>query len=120
MDRITLTGIEVWARHGVLEHERVLGQRFLVDVTLEADLAAAAASDHLADTLDYGAVARRVHDTVAGTPRDLIETVAALVLDALLEDDRVTAAEVVVHKPQAPMPVPVQDVAVRMRRERPA
>ncbi len=54
MDRISVTGIEVFAHHGVLPHERELGQRFVVDLALELDLAPAAASDDVADTVHYG------------------------------------------------------------------
>lgn len=118
MDRIVVEGIEVWGRHGVLAHERELGQRFVVDVAIEADLVAAGESDHLDDTLDYGVLAARVRDVVAGGPYRLIEAVAARVADACLEDPRVTAADVVVHKPAAPLSVTVRDVRVELRRER--
>lgn len=118
MDRIVVQGLEVWARHGVLPHEREIGQRFVVDVTVELDLAAAGASDALTDTVDYGELAQQVHDVVAGRPRQLLESVGAQVLDVLLRDGRVQAAEVVVHKPAAPLRVPASEVRVEMRRER--
>ena len=118
MDRITLTGLEVFAHHGVLAHERELGQRFVVDVALELDLAPAAASDDVADTVDYGTLAADVHALVAGPPADLIETVADRVLTRCLADDRVGAAEVTVHKPAAPLPVVAREVSVTLRRER--
>ena len=118
MDRITLTGIRGWARHGVLDHERQLGQRFTVDVVLEVDLAAAGVSDDLADTVDYGAVATTVHDRLTGEPHQLVEAVAADVADAVLAHDRrISAVEVTVHKPHAPVTVDLDDVAVTMRRE---
>lgn len=117
-DRITLRGIRAFAHHGVLAHERELGQRFVVDVALELDLAAAARSDDLADTVDYGHVAARVHEVVTGTRRDLVEAVAGEVADAVLAlDDRLTAVEVSVHKPAAPVTVDVEDVVVTVRRE---
>ena len=119
MDRISLTGIEVWAHHGVLDHERATGQRFGVDVHIDTDLTAAGANDDLADTLDYGVLAQRVHDAVAQPPAALIETVAARVCEILLADARVRAVEVTVHKPSAPMPVPVADVSVTLLREQP-
>jgi dihydroneopterin aldolase len=118
VDRISLRGIEVFGRHGVLPHERELGQRFVVDVDLDLDLAPAAASDDLDDTVDYGVLAARVHDVVAGTPRDLIETVAGDVAELCLADPRVRAVEVTVHKPAAPLPVVAGEVAVTVRRSR--
>jgi dihydroneopterin aldolase len=120
-DRIALTGIRAHARHGVLAHERELGQPFRVDVVLEVDLAAAAASDDLADTVDYGAVAVVARDRLAGTPRALVEAVAGDVAAAVLDlDDRITAVAVTVHKPHAPVGVDLDDVAVTVHRRRDA
>lgn len=118
MDRITVTGIEVFAHHGVLAHERELGQRFVVDLVLELDLAPAAASDDVADTVHYGELAADVAALVADQPVDLIETVADRVATRCLADPRVHAAEVTVHKPSAPLPVVAAEVAVTVRRTR--
>lgn len=119
MDRIAIDGIEVFAHHGVLPQEREQGQRFLIDVTVELDLTGPAASDDLYDTVDYAALSERVHRAASGGPYDLIERVAGAVLDACFEEHRVRAAEVTVHKPDAPVPVPVRDLSVTLRRERP-
>jgi 7,8-dihydroneopterin aldolase/epimerase/oxygenase len=119
VDRISLEGIEVFAHHGVLEHERELGQRFVIDVHLELDLAPAAASDDLADTVDYGALAATLAATATGQRHDLLEALAGRLAERCLEDDRVVAAEVTVHKPAAPLPVVARGVAVTIRRERP-
>lgn len=118
MDRIVIEGIEVWAHHGVLAHERDLGQRFVIDVMLEADLSAAVASDDLADTIDYGRVAADVHEAASAGPFQLIESVAGRVLDACFAHSAVAAAEVVVHKPGVPLTVPAREVRVMLRRER--
>lgn len=117
-DRIELRGLTVRGRHGVFEHERRDGQDFVIDITVWVDLAAAAASDDLADTLDYGAVAKKAADIVGGPPRNLIETVAAEIADAVMVDERVHAVEVVVHKPEAPIPLQFSDVAVVASRQR--
>ena len=117
-DRIELRGLRVRGNHGVFDHERRDGQDFLVDVTAWIDLAPAAASDDLADTLDYGAMARSAAAIVGGEPCDLIETVAARVADALMADARLHAVEVTIHKPQAPIPLEFADVAVVARRSR--
>jgi dihydroneopterin aldolase len=116
--RIELRGWTVRGHHGVFEHERRDGQDFKVDITVWIDLDRAAASDDLADTLDYGALARRAADVVAGPPRNLIETVAGEIADGVMTDERVHAAEVVVHKPSAPIPLTFEDVAVVARRSR--
>jgi dihydroneopterin aldolase len=117
-DRIVLRGLRVRGHHGVHDHERRDGQDFVVDVTVWLDLAAAGASDDLADTLDYGELARRAAAIVAGPPADLIEVVAARVADDVLTDPRVGAVEVVLHKPQAPIPLDFVDVAVVVHRTR--
>jgi len=117
-DRIQLRGLTVRGHHGVLEHERRDGQDFVVDVTVWIDLDAAAASDDLRDTVDYGELARRVSDIVGGPARNLIETVAADVAEDVMRDQRIDAVEVVVHKPQAPIPLAFNDVSVVARRSR--
>ena len=117
-DRIELRGLTVRGYHGVFEHERRDGQDFVIDLTVWVDLAVAAASDDLADTLDYGALAQRAAGIVAGPPRNLIETVSAEIAEEVMTDPRVHAVEVVVHKPSAPIPLTFHDVAVVARRSR--
>jgi dihydroneopterin aldolase len=117
-DRIELRGLRVRGNHGVFEHEKRDGQDFVVDITVWMDLAPAAASDDLADTMHYGELAETAAAIVAGPSRDLIETVAGEIADAVLTDDRVNAVEVTVHKPSAPIPLTFVDVAVVSRRSR--
>ncbi|OBI32408.1 dihydroneopterin aldolase [Mycolicibacter sinensis] len=117
-DRIELRGLKVRGNHGVFAHERADGQDFLVDITVWMDLSAAAASDGLADTYDYGVLAQRAADIVAGPARDLIETVAAEIAEEVMSDVRVQAVEVTLHKPHAPIPLTFADVAVVARRSR--
>ena|SRR5689334_4981712 len=117
-DRIELRGLKVRGQHGVFDHERANGQDFIVDITVWIDLATAAASDELADTYDYAALARLAADVVAGPARNLIETVGAQIADQVMDDERVHAVEVTVHKPQAPIPQQFTDVAVLVRRSR--
>jgi 7,8-dihydroneopterin aldolase/epimerase/oxygenase len=117
-DRITLTGLRVRGFHGVYEHERRDGQDFVVDATLWLDSRPAAASDDVADTVDYGALADRLATVVAGEPVNLIETLAARLCELCMADERVIAAEVTVHKPQAPIAREFADVAVTARRSR--
>ncbi|HEY6749446.1 MAG TPA: dihydroneopterin aldolase [Mycobacteriales bacterium] len=117
-DRITLTGLKVRGTHGVFAHERRDGQDFVVDATLWLDSRPAAASDELADTVDYGGLAERLAAVVEGEPVNLIETLAARLAELCMADDRVIAAEVTVHKPYAPIAREFADVAVTARRSR--
>ena len=115
-DRITLTGLTVFAHHGVFEHERVHGQEFIVDLVVEFDMRAAAVSDDVADTVDYGALALTVAAEVRRDPVNLLETVAERVASAILADARIDAVEVTIHKPQAPIETAFADVSVTIRR----
>ena len=116
MDTITLTGLRVWGRHGVLPEERRDGQDFVVDVSLSVDTRPAAASDDLADTVDYAVLADRLAAVVAGEPVDLIETLAGRLAEVCLADDRVISTTVTVRKPAAPIPHAFADVAVTVVR----
>jgi len=118
-DTIRLRGLRVRGRHGVFPAERAAGQDFVVDVALHLDAAPAAASDELVDTVDYAALATTLAGIVSGEPVNLLETLAERLAAVCLADPRVRAAEVSVHKPSAPMPVPVAEVAVTVRRSRP-
>lgn len=117
-DRIVLRGLRVTGHHGVFEHERRDGQEFVVDAELEVDASRAAASDDLADTVDYGTLAQRLAAVVAGEPVNLIETLADRLVRECLADPRVRTATVTVHKPQAPIPLSFTDVTVTLRRGR--
>ncbi|RDI47125.1 dihydroneopterin aldolase [Nocardia mexicana] len=117
-DRIELRGLRAYGHHGCFDFERRDGQEFVVDITLWMDFASAAKSDDLDDTVDYGALAGRAVAIVTGEPRNLIETVVSEIADDVMTDPRVAAAEVVVHKPSAPIPHTFADVRVVATRGR--
>jgi dihydroneopterin aldolase/2-amino-4-hydroxy-6-hydroxymethyldihydropteridine diphosphokinase len=118
LDQIRLLGLTARGHHGVLEHERRDGQDFSIDVVLHLDTGPAAATDDLAATVDYGALAVRIADVVRGEPVDLIETLAARIANVALASAGVAAADVAVHKPHAPITEQFADVVVAIRRER--
>jgi len=117
-DRIVLQGISARGYHGVLDFEKADGQDFVVDVTLEVDLRRPGGSDLLAHTVDYSEVAADVVALVTGPSLDLIETLADRIALEALKRPLVQAVQVTVHKPQAPVGVPVADVQVRVERQR--
>jgi dihydroneopterin aldolase/2-amino-4-hydroxy-6-hydroxymethyldihydropteridine diphosphokinase len=118
-DRISLRGIRARGHHGVLASERRDGQDFVVDVEMDLDLAPAGASDDLADTVNYADVAAAVVGLVEGQPVDLIEALAERIASSVLgAHPLVEAVEVTVHKPQAPVGHPFDDVAVTISRAR--
>lgn len=117
-DEIRLTGLRARAHHGVFEHERRDGQPFVIDVVVRLPLAAAAAGDDLSRTVHYGELAEEIVAAVERDPVDLIETVAERVAALVLERPVVEEVEVTVHKPEAPITVPFDDVSVTIRRGR--
>ena len=117
-DQITITGIRAIGHHGVLEFERTSGQEFIVDVILDVNTADSAKHDDLQLTVDYGDVAKRVHAQIEGDPYQLIETLANRIADDLLTISRVLGVTITVHKPQAPIPVDFDDVAVTITRKK--
>lgn len=116
VDRLTLHGVRARGRHGAHEHERATGQTFVVDATLSLDTHAAAATDDLEKTIDYGAVAQQLVDIVEGEPVQLIETLAARLASACLDRPGVQEVEITVHKPEAPLTVPFDDVTITIHR----
>jgi dihydroneopterin aldolase len=115
-DVISLTGLRVWGRHGVLPEERRDGQDFVVDVSLSVDTRDAAATDDLAATVDYAVLADGLAAVIAGEPVQLIETLAARLAEVCLADGRVISATVTVRKPSAPLQHAFSDVAVTVVR----
>lgn len=119
-DAIEIHGLRVLAHVGVPEAERAHAQPLSIDLVLSVDLAAAGTSDDVADTVDYGAVAIAVADAVTAAPVALLERVAALAADAVLDlDARTTAVTVTVTKVRPPIPRDVSATAVRIHRARP-
>ena len=119
-DTIAVRGISAHAHHGVYDWERERGQTFRVDAVLELDTAPAAAGDDLDRTVNYADLAQRLHKVLAGQPVALLETLAQRLADVCLTDPLVDAAEITVHKPEADLGVPFDDVAVTIRRTRDA
>ena len=119
MDRVALRGLRAKGHHGVFAHERVGGQTFVVDLVLSLDTAPAADDDDLTKTVHYGVIAEQVVDVVEGEPVNLIETLAQRIADACLTHEPVQEVEVTVHKPQAPITVPFDDVTITIARSRP-
>ena len=117
-DRIALRGLSAHGRHGWFREEQDAGQEFRADVVLGVDTRAAAVSDDLADTVDYGNLAQRVVGVIAGEPVKLVETLAQRIADVCLAFAHVQDVEVTVHKPKAPILVPFGDVTVTIRRAR--
>jgi len=118
-DQIFLTGLVIHAHHGVIKHEAKVGQRFVLDLDLSLDLAGAARSDKLVDTVSYAAIVETASQAFTAHSYKLVEAAAGAVADALLEAfARVTAVRVTVRKPHAPIAAIFADVGVTLTRHR--
>ena len=99
-DKILLKGLAFYGHHGVSPHEKALGQRFIVDVTMECDARAAGLSDDLADAVDYVSAYEIVKAVMEGESKDLIESVAKDIAGQILETLNVSAVRVTIKKPE--------------------
>ena len=99
-DRIFLKGLAFYGHHGVSPHEKALGQRFIVDITLECDARPAGLSDDLGDAVDYVPAYSIVKEVIEGESRDLIESVAEEIAARILSDLNVSAVSVAIKKPE--------------------
>lgn len=118
LDRLQIRGIECFGHHGVLDFERREGQIFVIDLELGIDTRPAAASDDLADTVDYGALTLAVKQAVESDPVDLIETLSQRIASVCLLAAAVEWVTVTVHKPDAPIDATYSDVALTITRKR--
>ena len=118
-DRIAIEGLEVFANHGVYPEENALGQKFVVSLTLFADLSAAGQSDDLAASIDYGAVCHKVDAYLRGRTFKLIEAAAEGCAHLLLgEYPQLLGVRVKLEKPWAPVGLPLASVGVEIERQR--
>lgn len=118
MDTITLQGMHFYGYHGCLPEEQKTGQPFHVDAILYTDLSKSGASDNLLDTIDYSQVYQIVQTIVEQRKYQLIERLASVIADEILQRFPVENVRITVHKPQAPIGGPFDDVAVTVERSR--
>jgi dihydroneopterin aldolase len=118
-DSIFIKGLVIHARHGVMDHETEVGQRFVVDLELYSDLTESSRSDHLSDTVSYANVVTTAVAAFKNTNYKLLERAAGAVADAILAAfPRVRSVKVTVHKPHAPIAAIFEDVGVVLTRSR--
>ena len=115
--RIELRGLELRGYHGVLDHERREGQRFLFDVELEVG-EEAARSDRVEDAVDYREVAAAVREVSDARAHRLLESLVVAVADELLARFPVSRAVVSVHKPDIRLDPPAERAVVSVERRR--
>ena len=118
-DTIFVTGLSIHARHGVMDHETEVGQRFVIDLELYTDLSEPSRSDRLADTVSYADVVATTTAAFKTTNYKLLERAAGAVADAILSNfPRIRAVKITVHKPHAPIAAIFDDVGIVLTRSR--
>jgi dihydroneopterin aldolase len=116
MDRVLISGLRVLGVHGVLPEEQTRAQPFEIDLELSVDLVPAGATDALADTVDYAAVADAIVAVVRDERYQLLERLATRIAEVARADDRVTGVVVTVRKLRPPVPHELDHVGVRIER----
>jgi dihydroneopterin aldolase len=118
-DRIFINGLSLHAYHGVMAYEAKVGQTFNIDLELTIDLAAAARSDKVVDTVSYDKVVDCASRAFCAQRFRLIEGAAGKVAEAVLASfPRVQSVTVTIHKPHAPIAATFSDVGVTLVRAR--
>ena len=118
-DTIFVKGLVIHARHGVMDHETEVGQRFVIDLELYSDLTEPSRSDQLSDTVSYANVVTTAVAAFKNTNYKLLERAAGAVADAILAAfPRIRSVNVTVHKPHAPIAAIFEDVGVVLTRSR--
>ncbi len=113
MDYITITGLKIFAHHGVLEEETREGQYFFVNCRLFYDMEKAARTDEVTDAVHYGEVCEFVTRFFQEHTYKLLERAVNETLKAvLLAFPSLDAVEMEVCKPNAPIPLPFENVSV--------
>lgn len=119
MDSIALEGMVFYAFHGATPEEQALGQRFVVDLEVEADLSRAGLSDNLKETVNYSELFRVVKEVVEGPRKHLLEAVAEHIAAQVLDRFPVATVRVRIRKPSAPIKGAVLNAAtVTISRQR--
>ena len=116
-DEIIISGLKVFAWHGVYEEEQEKGQNFIINARLSLDTSQAGATDSLDDSVDYGKVCLFINDFMRINRFNLIETVAnQLARKIMVRFPLAQSVELEIMKPEAPIPVPFDTVSVKIER----
>ena len=101
MDKIFLNELKVDTIIGIWEWERRIRQTVVIDLEMSADIAKAAATDAVSDTLNYKSVAKRIQDFVSDSSFQLVETLAERIAGIIRDEFDVQWVRVRVNKPGA-------------------
>ncbi|CAN6459838.1 unnamed protein product [Victoria cruziana] len=118
-DKLVLRGLTFHGFHGVLEEEKKLGQKFLVDIDAYMELQKAGDTDNLADSVSYADIYNLAREVVEGPSFNLLESVATkIVKDIFASYQQISAVRVRVAKPHVAVKGPVEYLGVEIYRSR--
>lgn len=117
MDKIFIKDFEIFAKHGVFNEEKNLGQKFILSIELGMDLRKAGVTSDLNETVNYGELCLKIEKEFTREKYDLIETAAEKMTEfILLEYERVKSVKLLLKKPWAPIGRHVEYAAVEIER----
>ena len=114
---VEIHGLSLYTHHGVTAAEREIGQRLLIDLSLEVGEVDATVTDLVEDTVDYGEVCNTVSLVAQQRSYKTLERLCTAIADRVLADYSVDAVEVKCTKPEPPIALPVEEVSVTVWRE---
>jgi len=121
MGKIVIEEMEFYAFHGHYQEEQIVGNRFLVDLEMEADLSAAADSDNLDDAVNYQQAYQIIKNEMRRTKSNLLENIGKRILDALFTEMKsIKKATIRVRKLNPPMGGPIKSVGIKMSQKQKA
>ncbi len=118
-DKIIMKNMSFYGYHGVMAEEKVLGQKFFIDVVLELDLKPAGTTDHVDNTVSYADVFAVVKKHAEVERYHLLEALAENMAHEILSGfNKLRAVSIEVRKPEAPVNGVFDHFGVQIRRER--
>lgn len=118
-DKILISGLKIFAYHGVNPEEKEDGQNFILDIVCGTDFSAACKSDVLTDTISYAKIVKTVRRVFTEEKYDLLERAAQVVADAIFtEYHTIETVDITLKKPEAPIKADFDYVGVNIFRKR--
>jgi 7,8-dihydroneopterin aldolase/epimerase/oxygenase len=114
---VEVAGLSLYTHHGVTPAEQEVGQRLIVDLRLDVGECDATLTDRVEDTIDYGAVCQSVALVAQQRSYKTLERLCAAIADRLIDEFGAERVWVKAAKPEPPIPLPVEEVAVEVWRE---
>jgi 7,8-dihydroneopterin aldolase/epimerase/oxygenase len=118
--QVELRGLSVYTHHGVTEAEREIGQRLELDISFDVPHCDALLTDRLEDTVDYGEVADIVQLAATERSYKTLERLGHVICERLAERYACETVVVRAAKPEPPLPLAIEEVAVEVTRDAPA